>query len=197
MNIFYKPHVKRNKEREFFQTLVSHFPHATHCKADYLIGAEYLNQYVDRDQVITFVEQIQSIPNMKRDVLIETLANCPKNIKVAPYVQRIGFDIVLELNNAPYFFEFHEKQHRSLSVNRLQKIYSPKNIEYLVPRFVQRFVRDIWRMLYFRPYTIVWFDWFADNKSDYTPELHSGFVEHCMTGKFAFMDFYNLVSPSD
>lgn len=192
LNIYYKPHQSRVREHEFFLTLKSHFPMSTHCPIDYGINPQYLKQYVDRDRVVAFLESDTNLPVKKRILCIQALGACPKQIKVTPFASNIGFDIVLENEGKVHYFEFHEKQHRSLSVSRPQKIYAPDNTEYLVPRFLQRFIRDIWRTMYFRPFTIIWFDWFAEHKNDYMPEFHNGLIEHHLENRFSFTDFCQL-----
>lgn len=60
----------------------------------------------------------------------------------------------------PYFIEYHEKQHYKLTDNRLKRVYTLSDEPIYVPRYVQRFLRDIWRIQNLHPLTIVWDDTF-------------------------------------
>jgi len=48
---------------------------------------------------------------------------------------RISFDLVVEQDHRAYYWEFHEEQHRSLSVERPSLVYGQNGEELRVPRF--------------------------------------------------------------
>ncbi len=103
-----------------------------------------------------------------------------------------------EVDGALYLWEFHEHQHRDLSGSQSTSLYSPSGDRIDVPRFFQRLVRDVWKILAFPNCTIVWWDWFTSSTARFDPELHIGFEEHALPGRFSFSAFlqYSRASSS-
>ncbi len=129
------------------------------------------------------------LPTVKRQECIDLVRTLPAQIRVAIELFRISFDIVVEQNGQPYYWEFHEQQHRSLLDGREKSIYGLNGEEYRVPRFLQRLVRDVWRVQAFPDFTIVWYDWFKTYKQSYKPVLSSGFREYRLPSQFSFEAF--------
>lgn len=118
----------------------------------------------------------------------------PDFVQVAKTIKDVSVDVVI-LNGAKVrYIEFHEKQHRNLSVNRQTPIFidSSKDSSILIPRYAQRFLKDIWRYENLNNYQIVWWDWFEHNKLkgiDALFENERATKEFSFAGKFNFSDF--------
>ena len=69
-------------------------------------------------------------------------------------------------------------------------IYDLKGNPIPVPRYLQRFLRDIWRWKFLSNYKIVWFDWFKVNPLFPIQELISDEnYEYSLEGMFRIADF--------
>ncbi len=153
---------------------------------NFLVDPAYLDLLVDTGRLIRGLQRDTKLPAARRQRCIDILKNCPPQIKVASDPARVSFDVVVAADGVPYYWEFHEEQHRRLTVDRPKKIFAPDGAPVEVPRFLQRLVRDVWRAQHFRPYTIVWSDWFARLSPPYQTGLEPGFREFHLAGAFAF-----------
>jgi hypothetical protein len=190
--IYYKPYQSRSREAVFFQSFMSAFLDLAHRREDYSIPTALLDALVETSEVLRWLERDTSLAAGKRAACLSILSAAPAQLKVALKAERISCDIVVVHDGRPFFWEFHEEQHRSLNVSRPGAVYAVDGTPYLVPRFVQRLIRDIWRALYLRPYTIVWSDWFAKQGQPFQPLLRDGFHELASAGRFTFQRFCGL-----
>lgn len=190
-SIYYGPNQNRKAEAQFAGALMRAFPDTSIVEQQFSIRAEYLDCYVSRDQLIAWLEADTLLPQRRRNLCIERLKDCPSLIQVCLSPLDISFDLVLVTGTRLCYFEFHEDQHWRLTVPRPSMVYSPENEEIPVPRFLQRLVRDVWRVLTFRPYTLVWKDWFLRNEDDYRPTPAED-LELSLPGKFRFDRFCHL-----
>lgn len=182
--IYHQPHESRKQEAAFRRAF--NFPEVRSIDENYPIDPNSLDLLVDTDRLIHSLQRDTKLPAAKRQRCIEILGDCPSQIKVALEPRRISFDLVVVADNVPYYWEFHEEQHRRLTIERPKNIYSPDGAPIEVPRFLQRLVRDVWRTQYFRPYTIVWSDWFAGHSQPDPVRLEPGFREFHLPGAFSF-----------
>jgi hypothetical protein len=192
LTIYYKPHPKRTREAAFHDALLKQFSDAVWRKENYLIPSAYLEKVVDAHQLIAWLEAETLLPSKKRQQCIQMLKGGPQQLKVAVQVSRISFDIVVVADERAYYWEFHEEQHRKLTVARKSKVYTLDGTAVEMPRYLQRLVRDVWRTLYFRPYTIVWSDWFEASAATYHVALSDGFQEFYKVGSFSFRRFCHI-----
>ena len=178
---------KIRAEIVFFDTLKKRFPIIPQYRQ---VDPRCLDKCVDRDKLVDWLEADKLLPATRRNRCIEVLRGCPSQLKVALEPSRISFDFVVMQDGQPYYWEFHERQHRELKKDRpWREIYRDDGSPLKVPRYLQRLVRDVWRVLYFRPYTIVWFDWFAANQASYLPSLQTGLNEFHIRDGFSFQKF--------
>lgn len=184
--IYHKPHKDRVREAQFFTTLRGYFPNVKVVEQSFSIDRKSLDSLVNTEKLLAWLHADKLMPAAKRRKCLEILKSCPPQLKVALDVSQISFDFVLVQNGQTYYWEFHEEQHRKLTVERIQMVFAPDGSPFHVPRYVQRLVRDVWRTLYFRPYTIVWSDWFAANHGTFRPLLSDGFQEFHKISKFSF-----------
>ena len=191
MNIFHSPRANCVGESLFVCFLRKHFPNANYVEESYPIQVEYLENSVSAQSLIAALEQDHYLPNAAKETCLEILTNnCPPNIKIALNPNRISFDVVITLDKETFYWEFHEKQHRNLADPRNKQIYNAENDEVIiVPRYLQRLIRDVWRFQNFRPYTIVWQDWFVANCYTYKPQLQAGVHEFYLPDEFSFSEF--------
>jgi hypothetical protein len=195
MNIYHSPNINCAGEAFFAYFLKKQFPHAKYLAESYLIAPEYLNSFVDKQLLISALEQDKKLPIAAKKHCLEYLGNvdCPETIKVALNPNDISFDCVITTDENVFYWEFHENQHRKLTVSRNSRIYNAENDEvFFVPRYIQRLVRDVWRFQNFDFYTIVWQDWFISNCYEYEPELIKARNEHALEHQFNFSDFNNF-----
>ena len=196
MNIYYATHKSRRAEVAFFESFRKQFPDANYLRECYRVEEHYLQKFVHTPSLLAALALAQYLPTNQRERCKEALKKCPTWLKVARKTTSISFDIVVIDKGQTYYWEFHEDQHRKLKDNREKKIYdADTDKEITVPRCVQRLVRDIWRIQYFRPYSIVWKDWF-ENQTSYQPQLQTGLREDVLPSKFSFLKFYEIYSET-
>lgn len=193
LTIYHKSNSNRNKEAKFFQSLLNQFLEAEVVSKNYPINPNYLNCTVDCQHLISRLQNDALLPEERRRECIKKLKELPSQLKVVVEVSNISFDFVIDSNRVPYFFEFHEEQHRNLKDSRIKNVYTKNGEPLSVPRYLHRLIRDVWRVQLFLPYTIVWWDWFANNESTYKPALLEGYNEFFEPGKFSFKNFLEIV----
>ncbi len=193
MDIYYSPHISHQAEAAFFETFRQRFPSANFLKECYRVEEDYLSKFVHTHTLLDSLVQDGYLPNNRKQQCIEALNECPPQLKVTPNPAEISFDVVITTDEETYYWEFHENQHRNWKCGRDSSIYNgATGVAITVPRYVQRLVRDVWRLEHFRPYTIVWKDWFEANQNKYNVELQSGLHEYSLSQEFSFRNFYNL-----
>jgi hypothetical protein len=187
VQVFNKPHSSRVREGEFLAALLSAHT-AVHVSENFALARGAIERHVDTKQLSQVLREDRYLPNGRRQRLIEVLSKLPEKVLVTLDPKKISFDFVIVRGTEQYFFEFHEKQHGALTVDRPQNVYDLAGQAYVVPRFVQRFVRDVWRAQNFPDYTIVWHDWFARHREQQVGELLRGFHEYHLPGTFSFRE---------
>ena len=198
ITIYHKPHRARKSEASFVQALQHQFPQARYCAENYPIESSYLHKYVHTAQLLAAIERDNGLPAKQRSHCIALLNDCPPELQVAHDPARISFDVVMTSDDDIYYWEYHENQHRRLTVARPRYIYdAATGVAITVPRYLQRLVRDIWRLQYFRPYTIVWKDWFETQQTSYQPKLQAGLQEYVLPQRFSFLTFYECLSSQN
>ncbi len=190
--IYYKPHGKRIREAFFVDCLKLHFPTAIIISENATIDPSRLNLYVDKAKLLLALEKEQRLPPRAKQRCIDALSRCPMKLKVALDATRVSFDAVIENDGTRYYWEFHEEQHKNLTISRAKKVFSPAGEPTEVPRFLQRLVRDVWRVEHFQPYTIIWHNWFAQHHNEYKPSLKEGLHEHSLPDRFSFKNFWDI-----
>jgi hypothetical protein len=193
--IHHTPREERRGEVAFLAALLRSIPEAELKPNDYIVAASHLDNYVNIDELLTALEDNNLLPrNSKKRCItaLEDLRQRTTKIKVALVPEDVTFDFVVERGSVTYYWEFHEIQHRRLTLKKPSPVYSPSNEAFRVPRGLQRLVRDVWRIQNFTPYTIVWWDWFYANQVDYTPTLQDGLQEYAMKGKFTLRQLISL-----
>jgi hypothetical protein len=192
MNIYHSPHARRVAENAFVTTIVHAVPDAAYIQRNFPIRLEYLEKPVLTKVLLTALENDRLLPNAKRQRCLEILEKCPPRLKVAHLPHRVSFDLVIETDDGVFYWEFHEPQHRRLTVNRDAVVYNFETGEAIVvPRFFQRLVRDVWRFQNFESITVVWKDWFEANQATFKPRLKPGMNEYSLDGQFSFREFLN------
>jgi len=198
LTIYHKPHSARRSEASFVQLLRGQFPEAIYRAENFPLPAESLKNPVHTAQLLAALETDALLPARQRTQCIELLRICPPELAVALNPNRISFDLVVVAATESYYWEYHEEQHRRLTVTRPKQLYDARTHAPIpVPRFLQRLVRDIWRVQSFQPYTIVWKDWFGVHQYTYQPMLQAGLHEFALPGKFSFRSFYQVYLSSD
>ena len=189
MKIYYQPHKSRKREAAFVEALMNTLPITEILNRYYPLPSSLANWTLDIAEILQSTNKLL-LSDRKKVALIDELRQLPPTVKVVLDSNQISCDVVIVVDGMPHYFEFHEEQHRRLTITRSKKIYSIDDELITVPRYLQRFLRDIWRVRYLRPYMIVWSDWFEQNGLDGIDILHEGFAEHCVANQFNFNDYY-------
>jgi hypothetical protein len=148
-----------------------------------------LDYLLDKSKLLAWLEADCILPSAKRCLCAEELAKLPDQIRVATMITRVTFDLVIQDDGHTYYWEFHEEQHRSLAVDRRSLAYGPDGRDHFVPRFLQRLIRDIWRIKAFPNVTVVWYDWFEKRHLPNELFMSHGFREYCLPERFSFTTF--------
>lgn len=186
--LYYQPNIQRTSESLFFAALINHHPDAMISNSPYHVPPATLDQFLDVQKIIHWLEVEPYFPTKKRETSLEILKAFPgPQLRIAFQPKEISFDFVLQKDDRAYYWEFQERQHAKLTVDRPKKVYTFAGDPIIVPRFFQRLMRDLWRLSFFRPYTSVWKDWFeSDARSDECLGLSEGFREFHLPNKFSF-----------
>lgn len=191
MEIYFKPHCKRLKEKIFFNYINSSIEKITHINANFVLPFEMINHLLNRDEIIDMLEKDTLLPSKRRTRCIEELNNLPLTLLIAKRIEDITIDFVIKNENVISYIEFHESQHSKLSVGKSSPIFSDSSEEYRIPRFLQRLLRDIWRWKYLDNFKIVWWEWFEEN-NDYKMDFFTkGKSEYYLKDKFSFINLVN------
>ena len=189
--LYYQPNIQRAGESLFFAALKNHHPDAIISNSHYHVPPSKLDQFLEIQIMIRWLEVEPYFPTKKRKASLEILKTFPTpQLRIAFLPKEISFDFVLQKDDRVYYWEFQERQHAKLTVDRPKKVYTPAGDPIIVPRFFQRLMRDLWRLSFFRPYTSVWKDWFeSDARSDACLEIGENYREYHRSGKFSFKSF--------
>ncbi|RLB65373.1 MAG: hypothetical protein DRH08_08070 [Deltaproteobacteria bacterium] len=189
VDVYYRPHNSRIRENQFFKALMGCYSQAVHHAENYPIPDGLFKNPVSRDQLARCLENDSHLPVNARQRSLEALQSCPADIFVMGEHGNISVDMVIVDSNGPTFIEFHEKQHRRLSDNRPRMVYDQQGRGCEVPRALQRLVRDVWRCLYLKPYSVVWWDWFETHGQHFELQEGNDYFEFALDGRFNFKDF--------
>jgi len=184
--IYWKPYSNRKRETAFGQVVLATFG-GLHLPQEFTLDRRLLRMPVDARRLEAGLAMDQALPRKRRDLCRQSLATLPDEVIVALDPAQISVDFVVVTEEDYYCWEFHERQHSSLSVDRAKPVYDSSGTEYRVPRFLQRLIRDVWRLQNLPNLTVVWHDWFAANYGRYIPELSAGCVEHHLDGRFSLL----------
>lgn len=188
MKLYNSPHPDRRKENEFCEFMVAYFD-AEWVRNNFALDSSVVSRNLSTNWLIDRFKADTRLSSKKRGQCIECLESLPPVLRVIDSSKDISFDIVIEQRGAFYYWEFHEVQHRSFSVSRSSSVYGIDGVQYSIPRFLQRAIRDVWRARFFSDFTVVWFDWFAVNRAQFAPTLATGFRELAIPGMFNLRDF--------
>lgn len=151
---------------------------------------EFQNPFINIREIEKSLQFFNKLSSRKKEKVFDTLNSLPDKVRVAERCSLVTTDFLLiDKNHVKHYIEFHEKQHRNLSVNRETPIFDLEFNRFEIPRYVQRFLKDIWRYENLRNYKIVWFDWFKNNKDCSLEDIiNSSTKEHHLNEKFSFTE---------
>lgn len=184
VNVIHAPHINRIREARFREALLTSLPGSVLETRCFRPEAKSLSCLVDRDQLLRQLATDTRLPTRRRVSLMDELRNLPEQIRIACNPNQVSFDFAMVKSGKTFLIEFHEEQHRNLKDNRQKKVYSKDEKEFTVPRFVQRFLKDVWRIQTMPNVSIVWFDWFAQYGDRRLKLPVEGFREFSIPGRF-------------
>jgi len=191
MILFHNFHSSHTKEHKFLKLILYQFPDIKHINQTFDLTLIDLDKHLDIRDIADSLRNDNHLPIRRKRQLLEILDKIPHSIKIINSLSDITVDFTFEINNTYYFFELHEKQHKKLSNNRKSRIYSANGETIYVPRFVQRFLRDIWRFKNLPNYRIIWDDWFENNYENFNFNFDTGFFEYHDSNSFSFSKLLN------
>ncbi|MGH7409886.1 MAG: hypothetical protein ACREJ6_02320 [Candidatus Methylomirabilis sp.] len=159
---------------------------ATYAKERFQTPESFLKVSIGARSLAAALEKHATLPKIRRQRCVEYLQRLPDELFVATEPSDISFDVLVEDDGSLYFWEFHEEQHRNLKDARPRTVYDAKGEPHIVPRYLQRLVRDLWRIQSAKDLTVVWWDWFEQHSSNFTPTLRPGFREYRLQETFSF-----------
>lgn len=192
LTFYYQPNKARRSEAAFVAALQKYHANPQTLNQHYFVDQNRVDKFVSTQQLTDWLTTDTGLSDKKRLACLDLLKTIPsESIRIALHPKEISFDVVAEAGEKVYYWEFHEKQHQNLSVDRQQHVYTPEGSRVTVPRYFQRLVRDVWRALYFDRYTVVWQNWFETPKRNTTEalDLADGYREFFIEGKFSFKHF--------
>jgi len=192
--IYFKEHKNRAREKVFFEFLKKELPDAEHVNLNYPLGDDLFVNFIDIPKIIALLEKDKKLRESRRKQTIEALTVLPDKVRVAKSINDVSVDFAIVSENDIHFIEFHEDQHRRLTVERKTPIICTDNRRFEIPRFVQRLLKDIWRMENLPNYKIAWWDWFEENKDKITIAdiLASNKREFSIPGTFTITELLKL-----
>jgi hypothetical protein len=163
MKIYNKPKSNQAKEKSFQTYLLTKLKEYKHVNETYtLCKDEFASLFIDVRKIERQLKIDNSISDRKKASVINILSKLPHKVRVAEACNLVSVDfLVVDAQNQKTYIEFHERQHRALTVNSLTPVFDNQFNRYEIPRFVQRILKDIWRFENLPNYKIVWFDWFC------------------------------------
>ncbi len=187
--IYFSPNSLYKKELAFFSHLLSKNKQLVHVQEKYPLPEKLLHCFLNRDEILSALQKDVLLPAKAKAEFIKVLKALPLEIAVISSLSKISVDFVIKKDKQIFYLEFHEKQHSRLTKKKEYKIYNTAFQELRVPRFVQRFLKDIWRFKYLPNYQIIWWDWFEENPNAKIDLFSKGKKEFHLPGKFSFSNF--------
>ncbi|OMP29694.1 hypothetical protein [Mangrovimonas sp. DI 80] len=170
------------KELSFLNWLCNNLDAPEVIKEHFPLNDSLASKTLKPLEIAKKIQKNHFIPLKKKANCIRTLLQLPKEIRLVSSIKGITVDFAIVSNGQVQFIEFHEKQHRSLSNQKPSNVYTLEGDIIKVPRYLQRLLRDIWRMKYLPNYKVVWYDWFElSNNIDI---FNTNKVEFALQGNF-------------
>lgn len=181
IEIYSKTKSNQTLEPAFAQWLKKSIPNSVIIRDNYVLQENLKFKSLNTVEITSKIIQ-STLPQKKKDKCVEILSHLPKEIRIIKSINRISVDIAIRSQDKVQLIEFHEDQHRINSDKRLKDIYTISGEPIKVPRYMQRLLRDIWRLKHLNNYKIVWYDWFEKNPNiDF---LETDIKEFALDGKF-------------
>jgi len=182
IKIYNKTNSKRKKELAFLNKLKELYPNSVHIDENYRLDND-INPVYNTNSLITELESYVKITDKKRERCIQELSKIPEELRVFENTRNISVDFTLEESNELKFIEFHERQHRIDSNKRNSIIYTIDQQQIIIPRYLQRLIRDAWRWENLDNFTIIWWDWFEKKQTE-MKRIEEGKHEFSLETKF-------------
>ena len=192
--IYNNPKSNQTKELDFQKHLIEYSDNYKHISETYTLSLEeFKNPFLNIREIESQLLKFNKLSLEKKNNVLNSLHQLPDRVRVAERNYQVSIDfLIIDENNEKHFIEFHEKQHRDLSVTRQTPIFDENYNRFEIPRYVQRFLKDIWRLENLKNYKIVWFDWFEYNKNYSLNDLINWQTKELnQIGRFSFMELIN------
>jgi len=155
----------QKKELSFRSSLLDYFPNPQLYEETYYLPDNLASKTLAPLEIAKRIQKNSELSLQKKGKCIRELIQLPKEVKVITSTSQITVDFTIINGSTIKYIEFHESQHSKLSVSRASNVYTINDEVIKVPRYIQRLLRDIWRLEYIPNYTIVWHDWFDSNQN--------------------------------
>lgn len=192
MKVWHRARSNARYENEFTDHLMTYYEKITIINQNPDLDPDMLSVTVNAGELLVSLENDNYLPPRRRTNCIEIIRSlgCDE-IQVALEISKVSFDYKIYYKDTFYYLEIHEEQHRNLKDSRLKIIYC-NNLPIKVPRYLQRLIRDCWRLKCAKQfglnYSIIWFDYLS--KYGVPKDLLSeGIHEYSLPDNFSFEQF--------
>ncbi|HRY34110.1 MAG TPA: hypothetical protein P5531_14185 [Bacteroidales bacterium] len=187
MKLFHSYNKDRKKEHEFLRFIINKFPDIEYINENYRFEESQIDSTIEVEPIIKGLKFDKFLPNKRKQICIDTLTNLHlEKVSAFESINNISIDFTIKANGINYFFELHEDQHKNLSVSRATKIFDLQGNMILIPRYLVRLLKDIWRWNNLTNYQIVWADWFEKHSNKLMNILEPGRHEYGLKNSFLF-----------
>ena len=192
MYVWHKVRANARYENDFTDKLMLEYKSSNIINQSPDLDPDMLDVSISTGKLLVSLENDKYLPPRRRTNCIEILQSLDcDEIQVALDISKISFDYKICFKDKNYFLELHEEQHRNLKDNRLKYIYCDSK-SFQVPRYLQRLIRDCWRLKCAKElglnYSIIWFDYL--NKHGVPKDfLSEGIHEYSLPDRFSFERF--------
>ncbi|WP_417371461.1 hypothetical protein [Gelidibacter japonicus] len=184
--IYNNARTNQQKEITFRRWLLDYFPNSQFREETYYLPNNLVSKTLAPIEIAKRIQKNSELSLQKKANCIRELIQLPKEVKVITSIRQITVDFTIISESKTQHIEFHESQHFTLNVPRASNLYSLDDEVIKVPRYLQRLLRDIWRLKYIPNYQIVWHDWFETNKN--VDIFKSNLNEFALPNKFKISD---------
>lgn len=188
VQVYHRAHRDHASETAFGEVLVQSLS-AQLINNSHPVSVKHLQHTLDTRLLHARLAREDLLPERARTRCMDELCRLPDRVFAARGQFELTHDFVVETCDVTVVVEFHEAQHRRLTVNRPVPLFDDRGREYRVPRGLQRLIRDVWRVEAIDDLVIVWDDWFKQHRDSFRLPLTGGFHEYTAPGRFSFGRF--------
>lgn len=188
VQVYHRAHRAYASETTFGEVLVQSLG-ALQINNSHPVSMNHLQHTIDTRRLHAQLAREDLLPERARTRCMDELSLLSDRVFAARGQSELTHDFVVETRDVTVVVEFHEVQHRRLTVKDPVPLYDDQGRRYLVSRSLQRLIRDVWRVDVVENLVIVWYDWFKQHGDSFRLPLTGGFHEYTVPGRFSLERF--------